>query len=163
MPHSTLPTYAACLLCGETASAALMVGTGGQVVCLNCQEQPRHSRHLCTVCARNLPAELHHVASRRAYPTFTTPLCLNCHRILSTRQVDFRRKRGEQPRHPFRSLVIGVLDVVRLFLERSPAADACRQVFCLLGTAAILALGSLCFDALAEVGHALAFIEGHWA
>jgi hypothetical protein len=54
-----------------------------------------------------------------------------------------------------------VLDMVRLFLERSPAADACRQLFSILAQAALLALGALRFDALAEVGQVLAACEGN--
>jgi hypothetical protein len=159
MSRSFLLPYAVCRQCGETASATLKVGEDGHVACLNCRDTA-HPRRRCTVCARVLPAEMHHVASRVCYPTFTTPLCLNCHRMLYARQYRWRHD-GSAERHPFRYLVIGVLDMVRLFLKRSPAADACRQFFCMLAHAAILALGTLRLDALADVGHALTACEGN--
>jgi hypothetical protein len=154
-----LPPYAVCRKCGETASAALLAGQDGRVVCVNCLDTT-HPRRLCTVCDKLLPCDLHHVASRTRYPTFRTPLCLNCHPILCVWQYRWRRD-GSAERHPLRYLIIGVLDMVRLFLERSPAADACRHIFSLLGTAALLALGAVRFDALVEIGQALAELEGH--
>jgi hypothetical protein len=100
------------------------------------------------------------VASRVRFPTFTTLLCLACHSVLYPRQYRWRHD-GSAERYPLRYLIIGVLDMVRLFLERSPAADACRQILSMLGTAAMLALGTLRLDALAEVGHALRALEGN--
>jgi hypothetical protein len=156
-----LPPYAVCRQCRETASAALLVGQDGWVVCVNCLDTT-HPRRLCSVCAKLLPTQLHHVASRVRYPTFTTPLCLACHSVLYPRQYRWRHD-GSAERHPFRYLLVGVLDMVRLFLERSPAADACRQFFLMLAHAALLALGALQVCALAEVGHTLTATEGSFS
>ena len=163
---SSLPSYAVCR-CGETASAALVATRDGQVTgiaCLNCRDTS-HPWRCCTVCDRLLPAEVHHVASRSRFPALTILLCLNCHQILYARQSRWRRGGagrgdGSAERHPLAYLVVGVLDVVGLFLERSPAATACRQLLVLLGRTALLALGSLRVEAFVELDHMFALIGG---
>jgi hypothetical protein len=144
-----LPDYAACGRCGEYYRAALRT-VDNQVLCANCADV-RHTHGRCTVCGAVAPSELHHVASARQLPDLTVPVCLNCHRILSARQYRWYPAWRSEP-HPLRYLVQGVLDVVALWLERSPVAEHCRELFALLGRAALLALGSLRADALAELG-----------
>jgi hypothetical protein len=153
----TLPPYAVCRQCGETASAALLVDADGQVICLNCRDVPGSPRRLCMVCDCILPIELHHVASRINYPTLTTPLCLNCHQMIYARQVRWRRD-GSAERHPLVFLVVGALDMVWLFLERSPAATACRQLLMLLGRVAVFMLGSLRIEAMRDINRALEMV-----
>jgi hypothetical protein len=41
----------------------------------------------CVACGLLAPAELHHVAGRRYNDGETTPVCLNCHAILTERQM----------------------------------------------------------------------------
>jgi hypothetical protein len=156
--NTALPPNAVCCRCGEWASAALAVREDGQVVCRNCGDTS-HPRRPCTICARDLPAELHHVASRVVYPRFTVWLCRNCHQVLYVWQYQWRRD-GRAERHPLRYVFVGVADILRLFAERSPAWQAVRPLFTMLLHAAMLVVGALRFEALAEVGHALTAIEG---
>lgn len=152
-------TYTTCSRCGEPAPAALHWQMS-PVLCRNCVARGigYSTRHVCTVCGFDGPAEAHHVASRISYPDFTCWLCPNCHTTISSRQYSWRRD-GSDHQYPFRYLLVGVVDLLRLFLERSPVAYGCRQLFALLAEGALLALGALGFPALSEVGYALSVIE----
>jgi hypothetical protein len=147
-PRRDLPEYAACEQCGEYYRAALRI-IGGLVICANCADT-HHPRRRCMICARVLPCQAHHVASKIRYPYFTTPLCLNCHRILNTRQYRWRRD-GSAERHPIRYLVRGVLDVIGLWYERSPVAEQCRDLLIMLGQAALYLIPCLHPAALGEL------------
>ncbi len=150
--HNDLPDYAACEGCGEYYAAALRM-LDGQVLCANCAEgaDGRHPQRRCTICGKVAPSELHHVASARQHPTLTTPLCLNCHRILSQRQYRWHRAWRTEA-HPVRYVVQGVLDVVALWFERSPVAKHCTGLFSLLVGAALYLMSYLRMDALREFG-----------
>jgi hypothetical protein len=143
-----LPEYAACGLCGEYYRAALRI-IEGLVVCANCGDH-NHPQRRCTICAKVLPGQAHHVGSKIRYPHFTTPLCLNCHRILNKRQYYWRRD-GSAERHPIRSLVRGVLDVLGLWCERSPVAEQSRDLLAMLGQAALYLIPCLHPVALGEL------------
>jgi hypothetical protein len=121
----------------------------GQVVCANCADHV-HPRRRCMICAKLFPCQAHHVASKIRYPYFTTPLCLNCHRILNVRQYRWRRD-GSAERHPARYLMRGVLDVVVPWCERSPVAEQCRDLLIMLGQAALYLIPCLHPVALFEL------------
>jgi hypothetical protein len=143
-----LPEYAVCERCGEYRRATLRA-IEGQVLCANCADT-RHQRLRCLVCDQVLPCQEHHLASKILFPTLTCFLCLNDHRIISGWQYAWRRH-GWPEAHPFAALVLGVWDLVRLWLQRSPAAPQCRDLLFLLGRAALCLLPYLRFDAVAEL------------
>jgi hypothetical protein len=143
-----IPEYADCARCGEHYRAALR-WVRAEIVCANCADT-RHPQACCTICATTLPCQAHHVGSKHIYPHFTTWLCLNCHRILTARQYHWRRD-GSAERHPLGYLLRGTLDVVELWLERSPVADRCRSLLLMLAQAAVYALPHLHPAALVEV------------
>ena len=137
--NSLLPAFAVCRLCGETASA----GTGRRR-CWQCcvLELPgyTHPKTCAVRCAAiKLPARSHHIASRRIYPALTAPLCLNCHRILYARNT--LRRDGSAERASFAYLLVGVFDLLRLFADRSPAWEMCRQIFQHAGPCSVLGNG----------------------
>jgi hypothetical protein len=143
-----LPDYAACERCPEYYRAALR-DIDGHTLCANCADH-YHPRRRCLICAKVLPCQAHHVGSKIRYPHFTVLLCLNCHRILNTRQYRWRRD-GSAERHPLRYLVCGVLDVLALWRERSPVAEQCRNLFAMLGQAALYLIPCLRLEALCEL------------
>jgi len=150
------PEYAACEQCDEYAAAALRK-IRKRVLCANCAERDtygdtRHRTRRCAICGRIAPSELHHVASERQHPTLTLCVCLNCHRILSVRQYRWHPAWRTEA-HPVRYIIQGVLDVVTLWLQRSPAAEQCRELFALLGRAALCLLPCLRPESLCEVGY----------
>lgn len=162
---ASLPEYASCERCGEYAAAALRVVTEHRherehgeanaserhILCANCTDTT-HTQRRCAICGGMLPSELHHVASERQHPTLLLPVCLNCHRILSARQYRWHPAWRTEA-HPLAYVLQGVCDVVCLWLERSPVAEQCRELFALLGRAVIYVLAYLRPDALSEVDY----------
>lgn len=73
----------------------------------NCADKT-HSRGYCWVCHRDhLPLEKHHLAGRK-HASFTVPVCLNCHALLSRRQFEWPDLwRGDQC---IAFLIFGFLD-----------------------------------------------------
>jgi hypothetical protein len=145
-----LPDYATCERCGEYAAATLRA-VAGHVLCENCHDT-YHARHRCAICVSVLPSELHHVASARQCPTLTLRVCLNCHRLLSERQYRWHPAWRTES-HPLRCVVQGVCDVLALWLQRSPVAEQCRDLFAMLGHAALFVLMYLRLDALPDLRH----------
>jgi hypothetical protein len=121
----------------------------GVCVCQNCSDR-RHPRLRCMICFKELPGEHHHVAGERQHPGFTIPVCLNCHAVLSERQRRWDPTWLTEP-HPVRCLIQGVLDVVEVWLKRSPAAEQCLRLLCMPGYAFLLLLPYLRLDALADL------------
>jgi hypothetical protein len=150
MSRHDLPEYAACARCGEYAAVAL-AWVDGQVLCLCCRDDC-HPRGTCLICRGMLPCEEHHVGPRVAFPALTATLCLNDHAILTARQYHWRRA-GWAEAHPLAALVRGVADLLRLWQERSPVGEHCRDLFALLGRAALCLLAYLRPEALADLGH----------
>lgn len=143
-----LPEYAACTRCGEYAASALRV-MDGQAVCHNCADATHRHRH-CAICWRMAPSEQHHVASKRQHPTLTLPVCLNCHAILSQRQYNWPPAWRSEA-HKLRCVIQGVYDVLCLWLERSPVAENCRDLFVMLEQAALIVLSYLRPEALIDL------------
>lgn len=68
--------------------------------------------------------EQHHVAGRRNYPTFTVPVCADCHLILTKWQrahgVGLREDVPVTEVDRVRALAVGVFDLFRLLGQRHP-------------------------------------------
>ncbi len=157
-----------CAQCGEYARPQTMqIARFGKLLCANCtadaaerldgattpSRNPRHQRAPCAVCRRIAPVEDHHIASRRQHPTLTIRVCLNCHSLLSLRQYQWLDAGNDwrKESHPVRCILQGVYDVVSLWLERSPAADAARDLLAMLWGAFCALVGYLRPTALADV------------
>jgi hypothetical protein len=102
-------------------------------VCLNCADEgsttphPRVAR--CLGCLRtNAPSEFHHLASARQHASFGLRLCLNCHAILTKRQVTDWPPSWKTEQHPLRCQAQGLLDLIWLWLRRGHAAWALGQL-----------------------------------
>ncbi|MGO8948001.1 MAG: hypothetical protein ACLQUY_10130 [Ktedonobacterales bacterium] len=145
-----LPEYTACSQCGEYARAALR-RVNSVVVCRNCAGRTHPQRH-CAICWRIAPSEQHHVASKRQQVTLTLPVCLNCHAILSQRQYRWPHDWRTEA-HQLRCVIQGVYDVLCLWLERSPVAECCRDLFLMLEQAALIVLSYLRPQALIDLDH----------
>ena len=143
-----IPEYASCEHCDECTASTLR-SVDGHILCENCRDT-RHPRRRCAICIQVLPSEIHHVASERQCPSLIICVCLNCHRILSQRQYQWHSAWRSEA-HPLRYLVQGVLDVITLWFERSPAAEQCRDLFAMLWHAALYGLAFLQFDALGDL------------
>jgi hypothetical protein len=148
-PRQLVPEYASCERCGEYAYTTLAISRG-RILCRNCRAR-RPQRGTCTICTREAPTEIHHVAMERQIKHLTIEVCLNCHTILSLWQKRWHRSALTE-RHPLRFLVQGVHDVTRLWLQRSPAVKQCRAFVRMLAQAALIALSYLRLDAFAELG-----------
>lgn len=137
------PTEGMCTLCGECWSAALCRNTTeGQVVCQNCAAHTAYQRqegtsasthwtslHQCPICLRkNVPGQFHHVASARQYARLGLRLCLNCHAILTYRQMAAWDASWRTEAHPLRCLTQGLLDVLWLWWQRSDVSWSLREV-----------------------------------
>jgi hypothetical protein len=147
-PRQPMPEYASCEKCGECARPALRM-LRGKVVCQNCADR-RHQPLRCAVCFKEAPGEYHHVASERQQPHFTIAVCLNCHAILSQKQRRWDPAWLRES-HPVRCIIQGVLDVVALWLKRSPSVEPCRQLLGMLGQAFLLLVPYLRLDAFVDL------------
>ncbi len=119
--------------CGEFYRDALRPTDGGHV-CRNCADS-HHKRGRCSICSIVAPVEQHHVAGKKHSP-ITLQVCLNCHAILSKRQYRFHPSWCTESR-PVLFTIQGVLDVVMLWLERSPVSDQCLDLLRMIGQAAL--------------------------
>ncbi len=80
------PDYASCKQCDEYRKATLRKSEVG--LCHNCADK-KHIKGTCWLCRRDhLPLEKHHLAGRKN-ASFTVPICLNCHAMLSRRQYEW--------------------------------------------------------------------------
>jgi len=131
-----LTDFATCP-CGEfyrdTLRPASADADGGHV-CRNCADS-HHRRGRCAICSIVAPIEQHHVAGKKHSP-ITLQVCLNCHAILSQRQYRFHQSWRIESR-PVLFTIQGVLDVVMLWLERSPVAEQCLDLWRMIGQAAL--------------------------
>ena len=148
-----LERYTTCGLCGEPDPAALHFGWT-PVLCRNCTNAASVPQHRCTICGKVAPAHLHHIGPRKVYPNFVCWVCLSCHAILTRWEIRWRRD-ANLGHHSLRYLMVGVVNLVTLFLERSPAASLCKPLFSVLGRAVSLLLGTLTCTALESWGLAL--------
>jgi hypothetical protein len=80
------------------------------------------------VCFRaDVPSEFHHVASERQHATVGLQVCLNCHAILTKRQMTAWDPSWKNEKHPVRCLFQGMFDLFWLCLHRSHALWALGQ------------------------------------
>jgi hypothetical protein len=122
-----------CTQCGECWMAALRRSGG---LCLNCADTTHVHIKRCPVCFRaDVPSEFHHVASKRQHPTVGLQVCLNCHAILTKRQMTDWHPSWQDEQHPVRCLFQGMLDLFWLCLRRSHALWALGQFAKLCGQA----------------------------
>jgi hypothetical protein len=83
----------------------------------------------CPLClAKDAPSEFHHVATERQHPTFGLKVCLNCHAILTKRQMNDWPPSWKTEPHRLRCLVQGLIDVVGLWLRRSHSGWSLREL-----------------------------------
>ena len=143
-----LPEYAACEHCNEYRRVTLRVARG-PVLCRNCADR-KHPQRRCAICHQVAPSELHHVASERQHPHLTLRVCLNCHALLSDRQARWPSAWRREP-HVVRCIVQGVIDVLQLWMERSPVAEQCRAIIVMLAHAALCLLPHLRPAALVDL------------
>lgn len=131
---TAIPDFAACP-CGEYYRDALRMTASG-IMCRNCAHtQATHRRGRCAICSAYAPMEQHHIAGRKHSP-ITIQICLNCHAIMSKRQYRLHPSWRTESR-PILFTIQGVLDVVMLWLERSPVADQCLDLLRMIGQAAL--------------------------
>jgi hypothetical protein len=123
-------------------------------LCHNCADAASEAPHQriprCLGCLRtDVPGEFHHLASERQHATFGLRLCLNCHAILTARQVTAWRPSWKTGKHRPRCMAQGTLDLIWLWLRRSHAAWALGQLAKLCAQ-----VGWSLFEALGLVGWA---------
>jgi hypothetical protein len=101
--------------------------------CLNCADKNHPRFDHCPICWQaNVPYERHHVASKRQNVRFTVRLCLNCHALITYRQIRNWDHTWQTEEHPVRCSVQGTYDLVCLWYERSPAVEMLGELFHLL-------------------------------
>jgi len=129
------PEDATCQRCDEYWPEAIR-RTGA--VCLNCADSTHQTIRRCPVCARkDAPSEYHHIASKRQRATFGVRICLNCHAILTQRQLTAWDPSWRTEHHPVRCIVQGMIDFLCLCWERSPAVAMLHDMLSLLARASI--------------------------
>jgi len=121
------PENFTCRQCGEYWPEALRRRGG---FCLNCADTSHETIRRCPVCGRkDVPGEYHHIASQRQRATFGVHICLNCHAILTYRQVTRWHPTWRTEQHPVRCIVQGMLDLLCLWWQRNPAVAALGDVW----------------------------------
>jgi hypothetical protein len=83
-----------------------------------------------------VPSEFHRIASKRQHPTFGISLCLNCHAVLTYRQLHDWHASWKTEQHVERSVAQGIADVFVLWLQRSHAGWALGELAKLCAQAA---------------------------
>lgn len=138
------PPYPSCEACGEYERLLLRVKEN-KVFCLNCADSSRPLRQCC-LCGKVAPSEMHHPGLAAIYSDWVLPVCLNCHKELTSGTVGQGRLRiglgdgsditdvtdgipyecwKDHPEiWPF-VLSFGMLDMILLHLFRWPD-DPCR-------------------------------------
>jgi predicted RNA-binding Zn-ribbon protein involved in translation (DUF1610 family) len=115
-----------CTQCGEYWAD---VPRGEDGLCPNCGDTTHPIVPRCPTCHRErVPSERHHVATERQHPTLLFPLCLNCHMIITKRQLTDWPKTWQTEHHPIRCIVQGVLDLLWLWWHRSHSGWALGQL-----------------------------------
>lgn len=76
----------------------------------------------CLTCGLRADLEAHHVAGRHNHQTLTIPVCLDCHRILSSWQrsagIELDAAATRMELDATRALVVGAMHLIRLFAQR---------------------------------------------
>jgi hypothetical protein len=133
--------YRACARCDEASPHALRASGD---LCRNCADTTHPRIPHCPICWRaDVPAEGHHVAGERQREGFVVRLCLNCHALLTYRQVTAWDPSWLHESHPVRCLAQGTYDLTCLWWERSPAVAMLRELLDLLVRAAVELLACL--------------------
>ncbi len=114
---STQPIHTSCRKCGENWPGLVSAKTG---LCPNCRDtRHKHISH-CPVCGRaDVPAQSHHIASKRQNEHVVIRICLSCHIILTKRQCTCWDPSWKTESHPVRCLVQGLADLIWLWWQRS--------------------------------------------
>jgi len=112
---------------------------------MNCADTSHEKIGQCSICGRkDAPSENHHVASQDQRPSFVVRICLNCHAIVTKRQVTQWDPSWRTEQHPIRCIVQGMLDLLCLWWERNPAVAALSDMWRLILRAGIEIAGCLC-------------------
>jgi hypothetical protein len=114
------------------------------MVCQNCGDTSHERVRRCPICGRkDVPSHFHHIASERQHPTFGITICLNCHAIVTYRQMTKWHPTWRTEPHPIRCIVQGMLDMLCLWWERNPAVAAVSDMWRVILRAGIEIVGCL--------------------